>query len=343
MKKSFLYYLLIFTLLVGCADNSFEELPLDNNFPLRLVLDAEEGADLPTVEDYRIEFKLADYLPSLDLPNSPVQLTYQLSELEDDMVGAVMIDKVVYEVELDDCVFERELEFTTSADGLTGTILLAPDADLGSIPTEWEVILTLPGTEEARGSFVFELTSLESTNNLLLGAPVAFEYSVLENEVAGEWNLEITSDDEFESFKEVFGILNADIQDLSFSNITGNIKAEFGFEEMKFEIELVETEEVTTCENGETETEVVNKIIEFEAEYDAEEGEFAFEGSREIINANGLVEGELDFILEGVYELNDTQESVTLVFVKLIDEDNYKDGEELFLNEDGILFTFIKD
>ena len=343
MKKHFLYFSFILTLLIGCVDNSFEVLPLDDNYPFRLVLDAEEGADLPDAEDYGIVFKLADYLPDLDLPNSPITVTYELSDLEDDMVGNVVIDKVVYEVELDDCVYERELDFTASADGLTGTITLAPDSDLGSIPAEWEVIVTLPGTDEASGSFTFELTSLESTDNVLLGTPVAFEYEVLDNELAGKWELEISSEVEFESFKEVFGILNADIQELSFDDITGKIKAEFEFEEMKFEIELIETEEVTTCEDGETETELVNKIIEFEAEYESEEGEFVFEGSREIINANGLVEDELDFILEGAYELNDTQESVTLAFVKLIDEDNYEDGDELFVSEDGILFTFIKD
>jgi len=343
MKKHFLYFTLIFTFLIGCVDNSFEELPLDDNYPFRLVLDAEEGADLPDAEDYGIDIKFADYLPDLDLPNTPITIGYKLSNLEDDMVGNVAIDKIVYEVELDDCVYERELDFTASTDGLTGTITLAPDSDLGSVPTEWEVIVTLPGTDEASGSFTFELTSLESTDNVLLGTPAAFEYEVLENELAGEWELEISSEEEFESFKEVFGILNADIQELSFDDITGKIKAEFEFEEMKFEIELVETEEVTTCEDGETETELVNKIIEFEAEYESEEGEFVFEGSREILNDNGLVEDELDFILEGAYELNDMQESVTLVFVKLIDEDNYEDGDELFLSEDGILFTFIKD
>jgi hypothetical protein len=343
MKKHFLYFTLIFTLLIGCVDNSFEELPLDDNYPFRLVLDAEEGADLADAEDYGIEIKFADYLPDLDLPNSPITVGYKLSNLEDDMVGNVAIDKVVYEVELDDCVYERELDFTASADGLIGTITLVPDSDLGSIPVEWEVVLTLPGTEGASGGFTFELTSLESTDNVLLGTPATFEYEVLDNELAGEWELEIGSEEEFEMFKEIFGKLNADIQELSFDDITGKIKAEFEFEEMKFEIELVETEEVTTCEDGETETELVNKVIEFEAEYESEEGEFVFEGSREILNDNGLVEEELDFILEGAYELNEIQESVTLVFVKLIDEDNYEDGDELFLNEDGIVFTFIKD
>ncbi len=343
MKKY--YYkssiLVTFALLLGCADNSLDEKPLDDNFPFQLVLDVEEGADLPDAEDYSIEVKFADYLPDLSLPNSTITLAYAITDLEDDMIGNVVIDKIVYEVELDDCVYERELEFTSEGDGLTGTISITPDTDLGSVPESFEIVFTLPGLDETEGSFKFELSNLESSDNLLLGFPQVFEYEVLNNDVAGEWELEISSGEEFEKFKEVFGSLNPELEELSFEDITGKVKAEFEFEEMKFEIELVETEEITTCEDGEEETETENKVLEIEAEYDAEDGEIEFEGSHEIINDNGLVEDELDFIIKSEYEFND--ESITFTFFSVIDEDNYEEGEELFKSDSGISFTFIKD
>ncbi|MBA4058100.1 MAG: hypothetical protein C0490_25505, partial [Marivirga sp.] len=168
-----------------------------------------------------------------------------------------------------------------------------------------------------------------------------FEYSVLENEVAGEWELEITSEEEFEQFKKIFGQLNSELDALTFEDITGKVVAEFEFEEMNFVLELAETEEVTTCEDGETETEVINKEIEIEAEYDAEDNEIKFEGSHEIVDDDGLVEDELDYIIETVYELSG--DNLILTFHKIIDEDNYRSGEELFYAEDGISFYFARD
>ena len=46
--------LVLFTsLLLSCADNSFEEYPLDDDFPLQLVLDAEEGCSVTRRRGYR--------------------------------------------------------------------------------------------------------------------------------------------------------------------------------------------------------------------------------------------------------------------------------------------------
>jgi len=336
-----LFITLVTLMAYGCADNTLDEEPLDDNFPFQLVLDAEEGGDLPDAEDYAVEIKFADYLPDLDLPNTTITLAYEIMDVEDDMVGIVSIDKIIYEVEVDDCVYERELDFTASADGLSGVVTISPDADLGSVPESFEIVFVLPGSDDTEGSFKVEFSGLQSSENLLLGSPNVFEYSVLDNEVAGEWELEIETEEQFERFKEVFGPLNSELESLTFEDITGKLTAEFEFEEMKFLIELVETEEVTTCEDGETETEVENKEIEFEAEYDAEDSEIEFEGSHEIINDDGLVEDELDFIAEATYERN--VETLVLIFFSIIDEDNFMEGEELFSAEDGISFAFKKN
>jgi len=106
---------------------------------------------------------------------------------------------------------------------------------------------------------------------------------------------------------------------------------------MKFEIELVEEEEI--CEDGETEFE--HKQLEIEAEWDAEDGELVLEGSHFIIGEDGEIEDELDFIVESLYEIDEVGEIVSLTFSKIIDEDNFSEGEELFASEKT--FSFKKD
>lgn len=329
-------------LMFGCADNSFEEYPLDNNFPLQLVLDAEEGAALPDAEDVEIEIKFADILPAQELPKTQIDLDYSIVDLEGNMIDHVEVDKIVYEVELDDCVYERELSFDAAADGLSGTIHIITDPDLGTVPESFEIVLSLPGDEDTEGEFKIEFSNLQSSTNLLLGNPNVFQFEVLDNDVAGEWELEITSAEEFESFKSIFGPINPDLAGLGFEEITGKIKAEFEFEEVNLVIELTETEEVTSCEDGETETELVNKEIEIEFEYEAEDGEIALEGSHPIINDDGLMETELDFIIEGEYD-QDNDGEITYRFLSVVDEDNFSDGEELFRDNEGITFTFKQD
>lgn len=337
MKKHI--YILLILLTVACADNDLAVDPETENFPFQLILDADEGGDLPTAEDYDLEITVADFIG--DLPDAPITVHYAISDLEDDMVGAVSIDKIVYEVELEDCVYERELEFTPAADGLTGTIAIVPDEDLGTIPESFEVVFVLPGLEDTEGKFTFSLTELESESNFILGAPVEFEYEVLDNDVAGEWELELSTEEEFEMFKEVFGPLNDQLNALAFEDITGKVTAEFEYGEMKFLIELTETEEVTTCEDGDVETETVNKEIEIEADYDAEDGELELEGSHFVLDDGATA--ELDFILEAGYELDEENGLITFTFFKIIDEDAYDEGEELFFNETGVSFTFEKD
>ncbi|MBT1712549.1 hypothetical protein KK062_30220, partial [Fulvivirgaceae bacterium PWU5] len=76
--------------LAGCVDNSLEETPQDDNFPLQLVLDAEEGADLADAEDYDIEIRFADYLPGASLPSTTMTLDYRIENLEGTLEGAVV-------------------------------------------------------------------------------------------------------------------------------------------------------------------------------------------------------------------------------------------------------------
>lgn len=325
---------------VGCADNTLSENPEDENFPFQLVLDTDEGEDLPDAEDYSVEIKFADYLPEQDFPGTTVILQYAITDLEEDMAGNVAIDEVVYEVELSDCVYTRNLTFTTNGDG-TGTITLAVDDDLGTVPEAFEVVFSLPGTDDTAGSFVFAIESIETEANLILGYPRTFAYEVLDNEVAGEWILTIADEATWENFKSVWGTVSPDLDAVAWADITGEVAVEFEFEEMKIVVALNETETETTCEDGEEETEENHIEIEIEADYDAEDGALELEGSYEVIGDDGEVADELDFITTASYGLAGDQ--LTITFTSVIDEDHYAAGDELYASTAGLSFVFVKD
>jgi hypothetical protein len=326
MLRNILYLLTGLFLLQSCALNDPDVFAETENYPFRLVLD-EEGSDLPDAEDYSAELAFADYLG--DLPSSQIILTYELIG-EGDFTN-VSIDEIIYEYEDDDCVFIREVSFDAT------TITIPVDNDLGSVPEAIEIVFSfnLDGDEASDGGFTFELISIQSTADVLLNDVAVFEYEGLENDLAGEWIYEITTEEEFLAFQEAYGTVSADLAELSFEDITGEVVFSFEFEEMTIEVELVETEIVTECEDGETESEEENLVIEIEAEYDVEDGEGAFEGS--YFTDEGE---ELDFIMEITYSL-DTPEDLILTVEKVIDEDNYEDGEELFSG--SLMFQLIKD
>jgi hypothetical protein len=331
--KKFLYtpLLLLVIFASACVDNDLEVTPNDSSFPFRLVLDADEGADLPDAEDYGVEIAFADFIGKL--PEGPVTLSYEI-EGEDSFEGEVEIDKVVYEVEIDDCTFERELDFNANAK----TIVITKDTDLGSLPESFEVVFALPGKDDTEGSFTFKIAGIQVNGQpIVVGEPREFEYEVFDNDVAGEWELEIETKSEFERFKEVFGLISPELNDIAFEDITGDVKLEFEFDNIQFEVELKEAEDV--CEDGETETE--NKVIEIEADYDAEDGELVWEGSHFIIGDDGEIENELDFVTESGYEIDEDEETITITIFKIIDEDHFEDGDELFVGDES--FTFKKD
>ncbi|MBT1704610.1 hypothetical protein [Chryseosolibacter indicus] len=340
MKTSQLKNILIasLSLIFACADNELDVTPEDQNFPFQIILDADEGGDLPNAEDYSIEVTFADYIGSL--PKGTFTLSYQIDNFEGDMEGKVHIDQVLYEYEEDDCAFEREINFIPSNDGLSGSILITPDPDLGTVPETFEIVLTLPGNDNTEGSFAFRLTSLETSERVILGPAIEFEYEVLNSDVAGEWEMDIADKEDFKTFKSIFAPLSHDIDELEFIDITGKVAFEFEYGEMQMEIELAEEEEVVSCEDGETEIEIKNKIIEFEADYEADDGELSLEGSHEIIGEDGEAEDEVDFILRAEYT-NSEDGTLNLTIEHIVDENNFKVGEEL-LNGKTVTLKLIK-
>jgi hypothetical protein len=316
MKTNYIIFGTIVTLFSACALEEPEVQAEVENYPFRLEMD-QEGADLADAEDFGAEISFADYLG--DLPGTPIVLTYELSGKED--FSNVAIDEIIYEYEDDDeCVFERTVDFTAS------TITIPVDSDLGTVPESIEVVFAfnLTGDEAQDGGFEFVITGLQSDANVLFNDVSTFEYGILDNDAAGAWTLSVENADEFNAFKEVFAPVSADLSELQFEDITGEIAFEFEFEEVKIVVELNETEEVTVCEEGVESSEIENVIVEIEAEYEAEEGELVFEGS--YFTEDGE---ELDFILETEYTF-DLSGNLSITFLSLIDEDDFEEGEELY-------------
>jgi hypothetical protein len=327
--KKYTAYLLVTFALTSCSDNKLEVEPKNKNFPFRLILDADEGGDLADSEEYDLEVKFADVIGGL--PQGIVTVDYEISDLTDDMIGSVLIDKISYETDEGDV----DLDFTASADGLTGTITLNnPGTD--ELPEEFEIVFTLPGEEDlffATGGFKFSLSNLQAAEaNVLLGTPFEFEYEVLDHELAGSWEVAFDNEESFNTFKEVFGSLSPELSELEFTDVKDGgvvaVEFEFEYEEVNIAIEYINTE---------------NEEIEFEieGEYDFEDGELEFEGSHLIIGDDGEIEDELDFSIKAEYSA--VADILDITFFEVIDEDNYEEGEELFASPTGSILTLEKD
>lgn len=331
MKAIRYIFLLTIAGAMSCADNNLDVLPKEDAFPFQLILDTDEGGDLANAEDFGLEVAFADYLG--DLPQADIVISYAL-EGEDSFAGNVAIDEVIYVYEDENgCEWERTLEF----DEASQTITLTKDPDTGELPSEFEIVFALPGEDDTEGTFTFELTGIQTDANVVIGGVRTFEYEVLDHEVAGEWVLELTTEEAFERFRSVFGAVSADLANTAYEDITGKVTIEFEYKEMKIEVELQEEEE--SCEDGEVETD--NKTIEIEAEYDAEDGEFSLEGSYLIFGDDGEPEDELDFIISGEYILDEDNGTILVKALTIIDEDHYEEGDELFAGEED--FVFEKD
>jgi len=341
-------------LLSACNDEAPDVVPLDNDFPLRLELDADEGGTFAGETDYKIEIKFADFLG--DLPSENVTLNYQLKDLAGFTLGEgddqLHVKEVVFEI--DDCT-EGEFAATFSPDG-SGTITFNPaDAE------KFEVVLSLPfetviedGEEEEvalndddvlnsddRG-FVFEITDISSTSGILFNQVREHEFALLDDEqVPGKYKLDITDEAVFTSFQELFAPFSPDLAALQFTDILEDdgervIEFEFDFEEVKMEIE---TNEMEANECDPSELEAVK--VEVEGEYKAEDGELEIEGKYEEFEDDGEPKGEIDFIVTADFSLSEDTETLTITFTSAIDEDNFAPGEEHFTG--SLTFALSKD
>ena len=166
--------------------------------------------------------------------------------------------------------------------------------------------------------FVLDISAVEAKPDISVFSG-NFQYDVLDNEaVFGEWELDISDEEQFTRFQELFGLINEEVASLSAEAVAG-ITVEFGYDEMEATIELTETEMVEDC--GEIEEE--NVVIEISAGYDeltrdATEGEIVLEDDVEIdggaeeefsYEGNFIIEdGVLMLTLSGSFDDEETEE-----------------------------------
>lgn len=348
----------IICLLAACVDDNLV-LPRDgeNEELFILALEADEGGTSETETDFGLEIEFQDYFG--DLPEAEITFDFVITDVEGFVIGnsddQLHIKEVIYEI--DDCT-EGELDFTFNADG-SGTITLSPDAEIGMLEA-FEIVFNLPfetvmedGEEEEVAlldddlendddrKFVFEITNLSSNNEFIAFNPVrTFEFSLLDDEtIATKWELDLQDQAVFEIFKEALSPINSELSNLNYEEVE-SITFEFEYEEMKIEIELVELEEeADECDP----TDFSNKVIEIEADYEAEDGELELEGSYLILNEeDGEPEDELDFILKAIYSIDLEQESMVLSLQSLEDEDNFNE-EAIYDADNAYQFNLKKD
>ncbi|MFA0965049.1 hypothetical protein AB9P05_24785 [Roseivirga sp. BDSF3-8] len=252
---------------------------------------AEElgGRIFPLSQDYMLDFSIVD--------------TEGITNLADYITGA----EAYYEI--DDCTtsLDNGEDLVQSFDPATGAGTLLFPAGVEEI----ELVFILDETYFDDG----DVNDFRGFNVRITGSgqeatvfSMPFEYEVLDDEVIfGEWELDATNTEQFDRFKELFGLINEDVAGLQSADVEG-ITIEFAYDEMAVVVELTETEEVTEC--GETESE--NLEIEIEAGYDditrdAREGDIVLEDDVELENG-----AEEEFVYEGSFQIQNGVLTLTL-------------------------------
>ena len=234
--------------------------------------------------------------------------------------------------EIDDCTtsedLDEDLNLTFNANTGEGSVTFPRDVE--EIEIEFELTEDLfdddEFNEDGRG-FVFQLTGVESGGeSVKVNTDLEFEYEVLDDEgIFGEWELDIDDAEQFENFKNLFGLVDGDIAELEAEDVD-EIVIEFKYDELSVLVVLVEEELVEEC--GESEME--NVEIEIEMDYDdltddALSGEASFEGEIEFEDGSvgefeyggefSIDGDQLTITLEGEYD-DESTDVITLVLSK---------------------------
>ncbi|WP_315820815.1 hypothetical protein [Paraflavitalea speifideaquila] len=170
--------------------------------------------------------------------------------------------------EIDDCTTSADkgivvpLQFDVNNG--TGTVTLP--AGVEEVEIEFEVDEDLFDDavfNTKKRELTIQLTGIGTNNSQVqVNKTAKFKYEVQDDEgIYGEWTLDHTDAAAFAHFKELFGLVNADIKDLRAADVK-EITLEVEFEEVKAVVVLKATEQVNDC--GKVKTKY--KVIEIEAE-----------------------------------------------------------------------------
>ncbi len=277
------------------ADEAGAELEDSDEFSIVLTLqdrvdpDGEElsGTIVPLTETVRVNFAVTD------------------SEAIDQLAAYIKGGTAFYEI--DDCTSSEDqgIDLDFLFDPVTGTGSVLFPKDVEEIELQFEVAedyLNDAILNEEERLITFQLVSVEATTeNVVVNEALEFTYEVLDNEgIYGAWELDAENAEQFTSFKNLFGLVNEDIANLSAAEVE-KIEIEFEGEEIKVLIELKETELVDDC----GELEEVHKEIELKLEIE-ELTKLVAEGELEALGELEKEDGSLlEYSLKGVFFIED--------------------------------------
>jgi hypothetical protein len=320
IMKKYLYILTAVSLLISCTreNEDLVEPVLFGNYPQVILFDDEGGGELEDSDEFSLLITLADrFDPSGEALGGQIvpldealTLDFSLQDLQgfNSLESYLLGAEAFYEI--DDCTtsLDEGNDLLISFDPASGQGQLTFPAGIEEVELVFTVDEDYFSDEtlnEERG-FSISLSAAETENEQVLDVP--FVYEVLDDEaIFGEWTLDANNPDQFQAFQRLFGLLNPEISALTAASVE-EVVWEFAYDELKVEIVLKETEEVTEC--GETETE--NLVIEIEAGYE-ELSRRSLSGEIEVEESIEQEDGsEIDFVYAGSFEISGESLQITL-------------------------------
>jgi hypothetical protein len=318
MKQYLLLIASLALLVVSGCDKKNDDLVMPRkatDLPQVIRFADEAGAELEDSDEFIIALTLQDRVDPAgeELSGTIVPLTEAVrvnfaitdSKAIDNLAAYIKGGTAFYEI--DDCTSSEDqgidLGFTFDPVTGTGSVLFPKDVEEIELLFELEedylndAILN----EEAR-SITFQLVSVEATTeNVVVNEALEFTYEVLDDEgIYGAWELDAENAEQFAAFKNLFGLVNEDIANLSAADVE-KIEIEFELEEIKVLVELKETELVDDC----GELEEVHKEIELELEIE-ELNKLVAEGELEALGELEQEDGSLlEYSLKGAFFIDD--------------------------------------
>jgi hypothetical protein len=309
--------LVVSALLLASCDREKEDLvvPNLNNFPQQILLADEGDGDLEDGDKAEIVLALTTKPdPSGKEPagviiplsaKATVGFTIYDPKGFTDLSSYVLGCKAFYEK--DECT-EVDANITYDVSTGNGSVEFPAGAEEVIIEVELKEDLFDNEIIDEDRSFEVKLTSITSTENVVINTNNTFEYLVLDDElIFGSWEIDAADSAQLSNLKKLFGSIESDLEDLKNEDIE-EIEVEFKYDKVSFKIVLKETEEVEECGK----IEVVNKEIEIELDYDDIESG-SLKGDLKLIaeyEANDGSEQELEY--EGSFEIVGKKLSLTL-------------------------------
>jgi hypothetical protein len=309
----------------GCdKKNDDIVLPLNSKeFPQVIRFDSEGDGDMEDEDKFSFKLTLNDRVDPdgnelggrvVPLEND-VTVNFEVKEFEGfSNISDFILDGTAF-YEVDDCTTSEDdgINLNLVFDRNTGKGSVTFPKDVEEIEIEFEVAEDLFDDNILNTSdrFIeFVLTGVSSEKKAITyNAALTFTYEPLDDEaISGEWKLDPLNAVQFEAFKELFGLISEDVRNLEADDVK-EILLSVEYEDIKIEIVLKETEEITEC--GDTET--VNKVIEIEAaleELDLQTWEGQIEFAEEIEQDDETLK---EFVYKGEFKINGTSMELKLV------------------------------